>query len=114
MTIVGTPIRGSRETDSDEFDDSAVLVPYAEYLLGRFSPVPHSTGTVYLGDRVDPRQAWVEGWKLFFAQAVLGSAVAIDTQGPDGSQAFPIDLDQDQFDGDAPGYWSAIDVATAL
>jgi hypothetical protein len=56
----------------------------------------------------------VEGWKLFFAQAVLDTSVRNDTLGADRSQASTLDLDQDQLEGNAPGYWSAIDVATAL
>jgi hypothetical protein len=107
-------LNGNRDTDSDEFDDSVILALYAECLLYRFSPVSGPRGPVTLGERVDPRQAWVEGWKLFFAQAVLGTPVRIDTLGADRSQASMLDLDQDQFEGNAPGYWSAIDVATAL
>jgi hypothetical protein len=105
---------GRRDTDSDEFDDSVILVWYAEYLLGRFSPVSGPKGPAYLGERVDPRQAWVEGWKGFFAQAVLDSPILIDTNGTNGSNAVAIDLDQDQLDGDVPGYWSAWDVTSAL
>jgi hypothetical protein len=105
---------GRRDIDSDEFDDSVVLNSYGEYLLRRFTPVSGPKGPTYLGERVDPRQAWVDGWSNFFAQAVLGTPVFIDTQILDEGRAITFDLDQDQFDGDAPGYWSAADVATAL
>jgi hypothetical protein len=107
-------INGHRDIDSDEFDDSLILAAYAGYLLDCFSPVSSPQGPDHVGERVDPRQAWVDGWKRFFAQAVLGSPIFIDTRGANGSQAATFDLDQDQFDGDAPGYWSAADVATAL
>jgi hypothetical protein len=107
-------ILGRRDQDSDEFDDSPILYYYAEYLLGRFTPVSGPRGPAYLGERVDPRQAWVEGWKAFFGQAVLGTPVGIDTQGANGNQAYTYDLEEEQLEGDAPGYWSAWDVATAL
>jgi hypothetical protein len=105
---------GRRDMDSDEFDDSVVLNSYGEYLLRRFTLVSGPKGPTYLGERVDPRQAWVDGWSNFFAQAVLGTPVFIDTQIRDESRAVTFDLDQDHLDGDAPGYWSAADVATAL
>src|SRR5262249_8445645 len=105
---------GQRDTDSDEFDDSVILRLYGDYLLERFAPTREPSGLSRLSDRLDPRAAWREGWAYFFAQAVLGTPVYIDTSGPDGKDANTLDLEPDVLPGEDPGYWSVHSVASTL
>src|SRR5262249_41179826 len=69
-------------------------------------------GKHVLGERADPRLAWSEGWATFFAQAVLGTPVAIRTLGP--GKGWDLDLEEDAPEWDDPGYWSEVSVASAL
>jgi hypothetical protein len=107
-------VRGARDTDSDEFDDSVILRAYGKYLLWIFSRDDSPGGEHHVKERLDPRLAWSEGWGAFFAQAVLGDPVFIDTRGPGAAEAFTLDLEQDVLEGDTPGYWSEHSVASAL
>jgi hypothetical protein len=107
-------LNGSREEDSDEFDDSMILWLYGSYLLEQFSRSDSPGGESYLGERLDPRLAWHKGWMYFFPQAVLGSPLFVDTYGFNGEETFYLDLDEDLLDEDAPGYWSIYTVSSFL
>jgi hypothetical protein len=107
-------LSGRRDSNSDEFDDSVILALYGHLLLQRAVPSISSSGPAYLNERLDPRVAFERAWSIFFAQAVIGSPVYIDTRGPDGKDTIVLDLEPDQLEGDAPGYWSIHSVASAL
>jgi hypothetical protein len=107
-------LNGSREVDSDEFDDSIILFLYANYLLERFSHSGSPGGASSLGERLDPRLAFERGWMYFFPQAVLGTPLFIATHGRDGKEALFIYLESDRRDEDTPGYWSIYSVASVL
>jgi hypothetical protein len=107
-------VLGNRDEDSDEFDDSVIIHEYGHYVAKRYSRDDTPGGEHYLGDVLDPRLAWSEGWANFFAQAVLGTPIWIDTMGTGGSDVFSFDLSQEVADGDRPGYWSEDSVGSAL
>lgn len=107
-------ILGDRGVDSDEFDDSVILHEYAHYLAKRFSRDDSPMGPHFLGEKLDPRLAWSEGWANFFAQAVLGRPYYIDTMGPDARDVLAFDLSREVTDGDTPGYWSEDTVGSFL
>jgi hypothetical protein len=107
-------LRGVREENSDEFDDTVILHEYGHFLAHQFSrddafPGPHSPG-----ERLDPRQAWSEGWATFLALAMLGTPIYIDTLGPGGTSVFAWDMEADAPEWDKPGYWSEHSVGSAL
>jgi Bacterial pre-peptidase C-terminal domain len=102
-------ILGDRSTDSDEFDDSVILHEYAHMLAARFSRDDSPGGPHVIGDILDPRLAWSEGWANFFSAAVRGTSIYLDTKGP-GAPAVRYDFEEDSPANDRPGYWSEASV----
>ena len=105
-------ILGDRGNDSDEFDDCVILHEYAHMLAARFSRDDSPGGLHILGDMLDPRLAWSEGWANFFSSAVRGSSIYIDSKAP--GQAIRYDLEEDSPANDRPGYYSEASVGGLL
>src|ERR1700756_5147679 len=61
---------GNRAVDSDEFDDSVILHEFGHLAAASFSRDSSPGGIHVLGDALDPRIAWSEGWANFFSSAV--------------------------------------------
>jgi hypothetical protein len=97
-------VLGDRNSDSDEFDDSVILHEYAHMLAARFSRDDSPGGLHVLGDLLDPRVAWSEGWANFFAAAVRGTPVFLDSKGLGVGLRY--DLEENVPAGDRQGYWS--------
>jgi hypothetical protein len=106
-------ILGDRNTDSDEFDDSVILHEYAHMLAGRFSRDDSPGGMHLVGDVLDPRLAWSEGWANFFSSAVRGTSLYIDSKGP-GIPTLRYDLEDDTPPNDRPGFGSEASVSGIL
>jgi hypothetical protein len=102
-------IVGDRSTDSDEFDDSVILHEYAHMLAARFSRDDSPGGLHTIGDVLDPRLAWSEGWANFFSSAVRGTAIYIDSKGP-GQPVTRYDIEEDSPANDQPGLYSEASV----
>jgi len=102
-------VLGDRNTDSDEFDDSVILHEYAHMLAARFSRDDSPGGPHVMGDILDPRLAWSEGWANFFSSAVRGTSIYLDTKGP-GVPVVRYDLEENVPANDRPGYWSEASV----
>ena len=107
-------IKGERDVNSDELGDWVIIHEYGHYLADRFSKDDTPGGEHALGERVDPRLAWSEGWATFFAQRTLGQPIYIDTMGENGADTFYFDLDEDVPEWDHPGYWSEHSVGSTL
>ncbi len=73
---------GDTPSDTNDFDDSVILHEIGHYILRNFSKSSSLGGTHFLGQRLDPRLAFGEGWATFFAQAILGSHLYIDSKNP--------------------------------
>jgi hypothetical protein len=97
-------VLGDRNSDSDEFDDSVILHEYAHMLAARFSRDDSPGGPHVLGDLLDPRVAWSEGWANFFAAAVRGTSAFLDSKGLGVGLRY--DLEENVPGGDRQGYWS--------
>jgi hypothetical protein len=107
-------ILGDRLTNSDEYDDSVILHEYAHMLAARFSRDDSPGGSHGLGDLLDPRVAWSEGWANFFSAAVQGDPIYRDSKGPVGGLDVRFDLEENVPVGDQPGYRSEASVASLL
>jgi hypothetical protein len=108
-------ILGDRDTDSDEYDDAVIVHEYGHMLAAKYSRDDSPGGPHFLGDRLDPRAAWSEGWADFFSAAVRNDPVWRDSKGPNGSQVLRYDLGDSTPAGDPqPGYWSETSVDTVL
>ncbi|MBI3358607.1 MAG: hypothetical protein HY037_03330, partial [Nitrospirae bacterium] len=82
---------GGGDKDADEYDDTVILHEYGHFIAGSFSHDNSPGGLHSLGDNTqDIRLSWSEGWATFFASAVLGSPLAVDTNAK-GVFAFNID-----------------------
>jgi hypothetical protein len=102
-------VLGDRNTDSDEYDDSVILHEYAHMLAARFSRDDSPGGYHTLGDPLDPRLAWSEGWANFFSSAVLGRPIFLDSKGP-GIATIRYDLEENSPAGAGRGYYSEVSV----
>jgi len=107
-------ILGDRNDDSDEFDDSVIAHEYGHMIASRFSRDDSPGGETHVGDILDPRIAWSEGWANFFSSAVRNDSVWRDSSGPNGAGVFRFDLNDKIPPGDRPGYWSESSVGSLL
>ena len=107
-------VLGDRTLDSDEFDDAVILHEYAHLLASRFSRDDSQGGGHVLGDVLDPRVAWSEGWANFFSGLVREDPIYRDSTGTGGEEIFEFDLEQNVPVGDAPGYRSEFSVHSIL
>jgi hypothetical protein len=107
-------ILGDRAADSDEYDDSVIAHEYAHMLAARFSRDDSPGHAHGIGDMLDPRVAWSEGWANFFSSAVRNDAVYRDSMGPNGTRLLRYDLEENIPVGDKPGYWSEASVQGLL
>jgi hypothetical protein len=104
---------GDRSADSDEFDDPVIVHEYAHMLAAKFSRDDSPGGPHVLGDMLDARVAWSEGWANFFSSAVRNDPIWRDS-GPNGALLVRYDLEDNVPAGDKPGYWSEASVDTIL
>ena len=107
-------ILGDRNTDSDEYDDSVLMHEYAHMLAAKFSRDDSIGGAHRLGDNLDPRVAWSEGWANFFSAAARGDSVYRDSSGPSGSSVLRFDLEENYPPGSWTGYGSETSVQVLL
>jgi hypothetical protein len=107
-------VLGDRNTDSDEFDDSVIVHEYGHLIAARFSRDDSPGASHGLGDMLDPRVAWSEGWANFFSCAVRNDAIFRDSIGPNGVGILRYDLEDNIPSSDRPGYWSEASVDTLL
>src|SRR4029078_5439528 len=107
-------VLGDRNADSDEFDDSVIIHEYAHMLATRFSRDDSPGASHGVGDMLDPRVAWSEGWANFFSCAGRNDAAFRDSLGPNGTTVLKYDLEDNVPPGDNPGFWSEASVDTLL
>jgi hypothetical protein len=108
-------ILGDRDTDSDEYDDAVIAHEYAHMLAAKYSRDDSPGGPHFLGDMLDPRLSWSEGWADFFSSAVRNDAIWRDSHGPNGAQVLRYDLSDNSPAADPnPGYWSEASVQSLL
>lgn len=107
-------VLGDRATDSDEFDDAVIIHEYAHMLAARFSRDDSPGGAHLLGDVLDPRVAWSEGFANFFSSAARGTSIYRDSKGPTGALGVKYDLEENVPIGDRPGYSSEASVQGLL
>jgi hypothetical protein len=108
-------VLGDRAVDSDEFDDSVIAHEYAHFLAARFSRDDSPGAAHGVGDMLDPRVAWSEGWANFFSSAVRNDQFFRDSMGANGVRILKYDLEDNVPPEDVrPGYWSEASVHTLL
>jgi hypothetical protein len=73
-------------SDTDEFDQHVIAHEFGHYLEFNFSRADNIGGSHGLGDRLDPRVAFGEGWGYAFAAIALGNTDSRDTFSNNGTQ----------------------------
>lgn len=85
-------ILGGCDNDTDEYDDSVLLHEYGHFIARYYSQDHSPGGSHYLSDRTqDIRLSWSEGWGNFFASAVRGDPLYVDTEGNVANIAFELE-----------------------
>jgi Family of unknown function (DUF5719) len=112
--VLGDRNDHGNDSDSDEFDDAVILHEYAHLLAVKFARDDSPGGNHMLGDMLDPRVAWSEGWANFFSSVVRNDPIWRDSRGPNGQNILRYDLEDNVPAGDRPGYWSEASVDTIL
>jgi hypothetical protein len=107
-------VLGDRNTDSDEFDDSVLIHEYAHMLATKFSRDDSIGGWHQLGDNLDPRVAWSEGWANFFSAAVRNDSIYRDSKGPGGVNVMRFDVEENYPPASSIGYGSETSVQALL
>ena len=92
-------IVGDASDDTDEFDDHIVGHEWGHFLDDVLFRSDSSGGTHFLGDRLDSRVAWGEGWASALAAIFLNDPVYCDTGEPGTSDGFAIDAESGFFGG---------------
>ena len=93
--------------DTDEFDQHVIAHEFGHYVEYNFSRADNIGGAHGVGDKLDVRVAFGEGFGYAFSAIVLDDPVAIDTFVNNGSKAsstFDVE-DNPPAPGDATGCW---------
>lgn len=107
-------VNGERAVNSDEFDDTVVAHEFGHFLARAFSRDDTFGGYHVIGQRLDPRVAWSEGWATFFGCAAMGTGDKIDSYGTNGRRAKVRKLEKNKLPGDKPGVTSEHTVSSVL
>jgi hypothetical protein len=99
---------GDAADDPDEFDDHVVAHEWGHYFEDNFSRSDSTGGTHFVGDVLDPRVAWGEGWATAFAAMALGDPLYCDTTVPGTGGAFGIGAETGPYN--AKGWYDEIAV----
>ena len=89
----GIFILGAADADTDEYDRHVISHEWGHYLETAVSRTDSVGGPHALGDRVDMRLAFSEGWGNAFSAIVTGDSVYRDVLGPGQSNAPGFDVE---------------------
>jgi hypothetical protein len=99
---------GDASVDTEEFDDHVIVHEWGHYFETNFSRSDSTGGPHFIGDRLDARLAFGEGWATALSGIALDDPVYCDT-GPAGSTSgFGIGTEQGSYD--AQGWYDEISV----
>lgn len=97
-------LAGQADADIDEYDPHTIAHEFGHYLEDRFSRSDSIGGPHSLGDRLDPRVAFGEGFGYAFAAIVMNDPVVRDALGAGQSRELYFNLESD--DPTAEGWYS--------
>ncbi len=99
---------GDAAVDTEEFDDHVIVHEWGHYFEDNFARSDSTGGPHGIGDRLDARLAFGEGWATAFSGIALENPVYCDT-GPAGSSGgFGIGAEKGAYD--AQGWYDEISV----
>jgi hypothetical protein len=89
----GLYLLGEEDVDTEEYDRHVILHEFAHYLEFRLGRSDSIGGTHGLGDRVDLRVAFSEGWATAFAGLALDDPIYRDTVNDGQASSFFINIE---------------------
>lgn len=107
-SLRGLFITGDANDDTDEFDDHIVVHEWGHYLDDVVLRTDSPGGTHFLGDRLDSRLAFGEGWPTAFAGMVLNNPSYCETGPPGTNAGFEINAEGGPFGGQ--GWYDEVSV----
>lgn len=92
-------LTGDADSDTDEFDDHIVGHEWGHFLDDELFRSDSLGGTHFLGDRLDSRLAWSEGWPSALAAMILNNPSYCETGTPGTNAGFEINSESGFFGG---------------
>ena len=99
---------GDANVDTEEFDDHVIVHEWGHYFEDNFSRSDSFGGAHSIGDRLDPRLAFGEGWATALAGMALDNQLYCDTGIPGTASGFGIGAESGSYD--ARGWYDEISV----
>ncbi len=110
LFLVGDPVNGQ---DTEEFDTHVIVHEWGHYFEDNFSRSDSRGGPHSIGDRLDMRLAWGEGWATALAGMALPSPLYCDTNfANNNTGGFGIGAEDGGYD--ARGWYDEISVVRFL
>jgi hypothetical protein len=103
---------GDAATDTEEFDDHVSMHEWGHYFEDNFSRSDSIGGSHSIGESLDPRLAFGEGFATALAAIALQNPQYCDTSAPLESSGFRLDTEND--DRGEQGFYNEMSVATLL
>ena len=103
---------GDANTDTEEFDDHVSVHEWGHYFEDNFSRSDSIGGAHSLGQSIDPRLAFGEGWATALAAMALNEPQYCDTGVVGTSSGFGINTETDN--SGSQGYFNEMSVATLI
>jgi hypothetical protein len=103
---------GMQDVDTEEFDDHVIVHEWGHYFEDTLSRSDSIGGAHAIGDRLDMRVAYSEGFATAYSGMALASAQYCDTLGPSQAHGFGIDI-ENQAAGTA-GWYNEISIMKLL
>jgi len=103
---------GDASIDTEEFDDHVAMHEWAHYFEDNFSRSDSIGGPHTIGESLDPRLAFGEGFATALAAIALENPQYCDTNAPMESGGFGLDTENDNFG--EQGFYNEMSVATLI
>ena len=103
---------GDASLDTEEFDDHVIMHEWGHYFEDNFSRSDSIGGPHTLGQSLDARLAWGEGWATAFGAMALNDPLYCDTRAVGGNNGFSLNVEADNFG--VRGWFNEVSVATLL
>ncbi len=105
-------LRGMEDDDTDEFDDHVIVHEWGHYFEDNFSRSDSIGGSHGLGQSLDMRLAFGEGFATALSGIGLNNPLYCDTFGAGQNNGFGIDIENDNFGFD--GWYNEVSVLNLI
>ncbi len=103
---------GDASGDTDEFDRHVVVHEWGHFFEDNFSRSDSIGGPHSLGESLDARLAFGEGWGYAISAIALGDPLICDTGTPGTTEGFGVDAESDSFG--IQGWFNEVSIITFL